>query len=350
MSTDIDTSRAGGRACERPAARTPPCSASPPPARSTTASPPWWAGSCMTPRRSSPTSSTPSPAPPRTAASAAPGSRHQAIDLALLTDGLRAEREQGITIDVAYRYFATDRRSFILADCPGHVQYTKNTVTGASTADAVVVLIDARKGVLEQTRRHLSVLQLLRVAHVIVAVNKIDLVDFSEDVFRGIEADVRKVGRELGPRRRRHHRPAGHSGVGARRRQRRGPLGPHPLVRRPGPARGPRVAAGRGRTRKRPGELPLPGPAGHPAAGRAGPRRRRRRARRRGVPGLPRLRRPDHRRLGQGGGHRQRPDPGPGPAHHHRDRDRFRRRRAQRGRGAAVRGAAPGGRVRRRPR
>jgi sulfate adenylyltransferase subunit 1 len=122
----------------------------------------------------------------------------QAIDLALLTDGLRAEREQGITIDVAYRYFATDRRSFILADCPGHVQYTKNTVTGASTADAVVVLIDARKGVLEQTRRHLSVLQLLRVAHVIVAVNKIDLVDFSESVFREIETDVQKVARELG--------------------------------------------------------------------------------------------------------------------------------------------------------
>ena len=122
----------------------------------------------------------------------------QAIDLALLTDGLRAEREQGITIDVAYRYFATDQRSFILADCPGHVQYTKNTVTGASTADAVVVLIDARKGVLEQTRRHLSVLQLLRVAPVIVAVNKIDLVDFSESVFREIQADVQKVARELG--------------------------------------------------------------------------------------------------------------------------------------------------------
>ena len=122
----------------------------------------------------------------------------QAIDLALLTDGLRAEREQGITIDVAYRYFATDRRSFILADCPGHVQYTKNTVTGASTADAVVVLIDARKGVLEQTRRHLSVLALLRVAHVIVAVNKIDLVDFSESVFRRIEAEVQQAGRELG--------------------------------------------------------------------------------------------------------------------------------------------------------
>ena len=134
----------------------------------------------------------------RTSADRGFGGRHGGIDLALLTDGLRAEREQGITIDVAYRYFATDRRSFILADCPGHVQYTKNTVTGASTADAVVVLIDARKGVLEQTRRHLSVLQLLRVAHVIVAVNKIDLVDFSESVFREIEADVQQVGRELG--------------------------------------------------------------------------------------------------------------------------------------------------------
>ncbi|MGN7199456.1 sulfate adenylyltransferase subunit 1 [Arthrobacter sp. SAFR-044] len=134
----------------------------------------------------------------RTSADRGFGGEKGGIDLALLTDGLRAEREQGITIDVAYRYFATDQRSFILADCPGHVQYTKNTVTGASTADAVVVLIDARKGVLEQTRRHLSVLQLLRVAHVIVAVNKIDLVDFSESVFRGIEADVQQVGRELG--------------------------------------------------------------------------------------------------------------------------------------------------------
>ena len=134
----------------------------------------------------------------RTSADRGFGGDKGGIDLALLTDGLRAEREQGITIDVAYRYFATDRRSFILADCPGHVQYTKNTVTGASTADAVVVLIDARKGVLEQTRRHLSVLQLLRVAHVIVAVNKIDLVDFSESVFREIEADVQRVGRELG--------------------------------------------------------------------------------------------------------------------------------------------------------
>ncbi|WP_425859757.1 sulfate adenylyltransferase subunit 1 [Arthrobacter sp. TWP1-1] len=122
----------------------------------------------------------------------------QKIDLALLTDGLRAEREQGITIDVAYRYFATDRRSFILADCPGHIQYTKNTVTGASTADAVVVLIDARKGVLEQTRRHLSVLRLLRVPNVIIAVNKIDLVGFSEDIFRTIETDVQAVAASIG--------------------------------------------------------------------------------------------------------------------------------------------------------
>ncbi|EWT03908.1 sulfate adenylyltransferase, partial [Intrasporangium chromatireducens Q5-1] len=119
-------------------------------------------------------------------------------DLALLTDGLRAEREQGITIDVAYRYFATATRSFVLADCPGHVQYTRNTVTGASTADVIVLLVDARKGVLEQTRRHLAVAALLRVPHVVVAVNKIDLVDFSESVFRRVETDVRAVAQELG--------------------------------------------------------------------------------------------------------------------------------------------------------
>jgi len=119
-------------------------------------------------------------------------------DLALLTDGLRAEREQGITIDVAYRYFATPQRSFILADCPGHVQYTRNTVTGCSTADVVVLLVDARNGVLEQTRRHLAVAALLRVPHVIVAVNKIDLVDFSAEVYATIEADIRAVAAELG--------------------------------------------------------------------------------------------------------------------------------------------------------
>ncbi|GAB4099453.1 sulfate adenylyltransferase subunit 1 [Sinomonas halotolerans] len=136
----------------------------------------------------------------RTSADRGFGGEKGGLDLALLTDGLRAEREQGITIDVAYRYFATDRRTFILADCPGHVQYTKNTVTGASTADAVVVLIDARKGVLEQTRRHLSVVALLRVPHVVVAVNKIDLVDFSESVFVQIADDVAQVARELGLR------------------------------------------------------------------------------------------------------------------------------------------------------
>jgi sulfate adenylyltransferase subunit 1 len=128
-------------------------------------------------------------------------SRHRGLahaDLALLTDGLRAEREQGITIDVAYRYFATADRSFILADCPGHVQYTRNTVTGASTADAVVLLVDARKGVLEQTRRHLAVAALLRVPHVIVAVNKIDLVGFDEDVYTRVAADLAAVATDLG--------------------------------------------------------------------------------------------------------------------------------------------------------
>ena len=107
-------------------------------------------------------------------------------DLALLTDGLRAEREQGITIDVAYRYFSTPRRSFVLADTPGHVQYTRNMVTGASTAELAVVLVDARKGVLEQTRRHATVAALLGVPHVVLAVNKMDLVGWEEAVFAGI--------------------------------------------------------------------------------------------------------------------------------------------------------------------
>ena len=102
------------------------------------------------------------------------------VNLALLTDGLRAEREQGITIDVAYRSFVTERRRFQLADAPGHVQYTRNMVTGASTADVAVVLLDARKGVIEQTRRHSSIVQLLGVPHVVFCVNKMDLVDFDE--------------------------------------------------------------------------------------------------------------------------------------------------------------------------
>ncbi|WP_316667384.1 GTP-binding protein [uncultured Propionibacterium sp.] len=119
-------------------------------------------------------------------------------DLALLTDGLRAEREQGITIDVAYRYFATPKRSFILADCPGHVQYTRNTVTGASTAQVIVALVDVRHGVLGQTRRHLAVAALLRVPHVVVAINKIDLVDFDRGTIEGVAGQVRELGAGLG--------------------------------------------------------------------------------------------------------------------------------------------------------
>ena len=120
------------------------------------------------------------------------------VDLALLTDGLRAEREQGITIDVAYRYFSSAERSYILADCPGHVQYTRNTVTGSSTADVLVLLVDVRKGVLQQTRRHLAVGALLRVPHVIVAVNKIDLVDFDEAAYAPVEKQIREVAHEVG--------------------------------------------------------------------------------------------------------------------------------------------------------
>lgn len=122
----------------------------------------------------------------------------QAPDLALLTDGLRAEREQGITIDVAYRYFATPRRRFILADTPGHVQYTRNMVTGASTADLAVVLVDARNGVVEQTRRHAAVAALLRVPHVVLAVNKMDLAGYAEPVFARIAREFADYAASLG--------------------------------------------------------------------------------------------------------------------------------------------------------
>ncbi|MFD0314817.1 sulfate adenylyltransferase subunit 1 [Streptomyces flavalbus] len=119
-------------------------------------------------------------------------------DLALLTDGLRAEREQGITIDVAYRYFATPRRRFILADTPGHVQYTRNMVTGASTATLTVILVDARKGVVEQTRRHAAVAALLRVPHVVLAVNKMDLAGYEEAVFTAIAEEFTRFATGLG--------------------------------------------------------------------------------------------------------------------------------------------------------
>jgi bifunctional enzyme CysN/CysC len=126
------------------------------------------------------------------------GTQGQDIDFALLVDGLSAEREQGITIDVAYRFFATKRRKFIVADCPGHEQYTRNMVTGASTADLAVILIDARKGVLVQTRRHSFLCHLLGIRHFVLAVNKLDLVGYSQDVFDRIVADYRSFAAEIG--------------------------------------------------------------------------------------------------------------------------------------------------------
>jgi sulfate adenylyltransferase subunit 1 len=120
------------------------------------------------------------------------------LDLSLLTDGLRAEREQGITIDVAYRYFATPARKFIIADTPGHIQYTRNMVTGASTADLAVILIDARKGVLEQTIRHSYIASLLDIRHIIFCINKMDMVEWSEDTLSSIASDLSKLTAKLG--------------------------------------------------------------------------------------------------------------------------------------------------------
>src|SRR4051812_39144599 len=120
------------------------------------------------------------------------------IDLALLTDGLRAEREQGITIDVAYRYFTTSKRKFIIADAPGHVQYTRNMITGASNANLIIILVDARQGVVEQTRRHSIIASLLKIPHVIVAINKMDLVEYSQDIYNNIVIDYAEVANQLG--------------------------------------------------------------------------------------------------------------------------------------------------------
>lgn len=120
------------------------------------------------------------------------------VNLALVTDGLRAEREQGITIDVAYRYFATPRRSFILADTPGHVQYTRNMVTGTSTADVALVLIDAERGISEQSRRHVAIARLMEVPHLVICVNKLDLVGYDQTVFEGLAAEMRAYCRQLG--------------------------------------------------------------------------------------------------------------------------------------------------------
>ena len=126
------------------------------------------------------------------------GTTGEKIDMALLVDGLQSEREQGITIDVAYRFFTTENRKFIIADTPGHEQYTRNMVTGASTADVAIILIDARKGILTQTRRHSFIVDLLGIEHVVVAINKMDLVDFSQDIFNEIKQAYSELASELG--------------------------------------------------------------------------------------------------------------------------------------------------------
>ena len=158
-------------------------------------------------------------------------------DLANLTDGLRAEREQGITIDVAYRYFTTPRRSFIIADTPGHERYTRNMVTGASTAQLAVILIDARHGIVEQSRRHAALSALLGIRHMVAAVNKMDLVDWDEGRFREIEGEFGGLTSMLDLCSKRRQR----------RRARRGRL-----VRRTAAARAPRVRRRRDRPRRRP--------------------------------------------------------------------------------------------------
>ncbi|MDR1876170.1 MAG: GTP-binding protein [Flavobacteriaceae bacterium] len=122
---------------------------------------------------------------------------NEEVDLALLTDGLRAEREQGITIDVAYRYFATPKRKFIIADTPGHIEYTRNMVTGASTSDVAIILVDARNGIIEQTKRHSYIASLLQISTIIVAINKMDLVDFSEEIYNKIKEEYQDIIKKL---------------------------------------------------------------------------------------------------------------------------------------------------------
>ena len=203
-------------------------------------------------------------------------------NLALLTDGLRAEREQGITIDVAYRYFATPRRKFIIADTPGHVQYTRNMVTGASTADLAVVLVDARNGLTEQSRRHAFLATLLRVPHLVLAVNKMDLVGYDAGGLRADRRGVHRVRRQAGDR-----RPHLHPDLRAARRQRGAALGEHALVRRAVAAAPPGARAHR--LRPEPDRRPVPGAVRHPAAPGHRP----------GTARLPRLRGPGRRRRAQ---------------------------------------------------
>ena len=162
------------------------------------------------------------------------------LDFALLVDGLAAEREQGITIDVAYRFFSTESRKFVVADTPGHEQYTRNMVTGASTADLAVILVDARQGVLTQTRRHTYLVSLLGIRHVVLAVNKLDLVDYSREVFDAIEYGVSGLRRRARLRRRCEHPDLCAPG---RQRHRTEPA--HALVLGPDPAGPPRERRGR---------------------------------------------------------------------------------------------------------
>src|ERR1700759_1580628 len=136
----------------------------------------------------------------RAVTKAASGDVAAAIDFAQLTDGLRAEREQGITIDVAYRYFSTTHRKFIIADTPGHEQYTRNMATGASTADVAIVLVDARKGILNQSRRHAYIASLLGIPRIVAAINKMDLVDYSEEVYRELSCDFSDLAARVGLR------------------------------------------------------------------------------------------------------------------------------------------------------
>ena len=200
------------------------------------------------------------------------------VNLALLTDGLKAEREQGITIDVAYRYFATPRRKFIIADTPGHIQYTRNMVTGASTANLAIILIDARKGVIEQTKRHAFIANLLRIQHLVIAVNKMDLVDYSEEVYNRIIGDFREFASRLDNIVEITDIPIsalnGDNVVDKSANM--------PVVPGPHPALSPRTRLCR--RRGKPCRCPLPGPVGHPPDERRMarlPRLRRTRRRRR---------------------------------------------------------------------
>ena len=168
------------------------------------------------------------------------GTLGEETDLALLVDGLEAEREQGITIDVAYRYFATPRRGFIVADTPGHEQYTRNMATGASTADLAVVLVDARKGVLTQTRRHSYICSLLGIRSIVLAVNKIDLVEFSEACLRSHRCGISRLHQAA------EFQPGGADpDVGALRRQHRGKVRAYAMVRWSVAARSSRDRRGR---------------------------------------------------------------------------------------------------------